>query len=184
MGRSRAPIAHPSRQRHVQVLSAALRKVQQPNHPGLTLDQRADRGSLVLTDDQIAFPVPGRPLVYREHRLGEPGPAPLDLLVRPPVIASGPQRRSVHRQHPHRAHERGSGLVNGLVDALLTQLHVRAVRDGYQQVHLLLTVVVAVLRLTLSRPHRTEISIIFDLLDSDDASIRPARTASCRAYLP
>ena len=40
-------------------VAVALGQMQQPDEPGLALDERADRGLLVLADDQVALPVPG-----------------------------------------------------------------------------------------------------------------------------
>ena len=51
--------AMPGPQRLVQGVAVSAGEVQQPDQPGLPLDERADRRALVLADDQIAFPVPG-----------------------------------------------------------------------------------------------------------------------------
>src|SRR6185437_14461003 len=69
-----------------------------------------------------------RALMDSEHRLGEPRPAPVDPLMRPPVIAPGPQRRTLHRRDFRRSDQDRSWLVDRLVDALVTQPHLRPVR--------------------------------------------------------
>ena len=78
-------------------VAIALGEMQQTNEAGLTFHECADRGLLVLADDQIAFPVPGlgavvgreRSLVDRTHRLFEPGPATVDALLDAAMIAVG-----------------------------------------------------------------------------------------------
>jgi len=81
----------------VEGLRVALGKMQQPDHPGCPLDQGADRPTVVAADDQVAFPmarfgpvggVEGS-LVDGQHRLGEPGPWLLSLLLRSAVITPG-----------------------------------------------------------------------------------------------
>jgi hypothetical protein len=76
-------------------------------HPGLPLDQRADRRALVLADDEILLPMPGlravirleRPLADGEHGLPGPRAPPAGMLMRPAVITPGAQRgRPVGRQ--------------------------------------------------------------------------------------
>lgn len=62
------------------------------------------------------------------HRLLEPGPATLGPLIGSPVIPPGAQRRAVLRCHRRRPEQRRSGLIDGLVDALVTQPHRRLVR--------------------------------------------------------
>ena len=42
---------------HVRLPSGG-RQAQQPDQPGLPLDQRADRRARVLADDEVALPVP------------------------------------------------------------------------------------------------------------------------------
>jgi hypothetical protein len=118
-------------------VAVALGQVQQPDEAGLALDERADRGALVLSDDQVAFPVPGlaavlgreRPLVDRAHRLLKAWTAPIGAPLGATMITAGPQRRAMLRSQRRRAHQRRSRLVDGLVDALVTQPHRRLVRE-------------------------------------------------------
>ena len=74
-----------------------------------------------------------RPLVDREHRLLKPRPAPLDPLMGTPVIAAGAKRRTTMRGQLRRAQKCRTRLVNGLVDALVTQPHRRLVREPQAQ---------------------------------------------------
>ena len=93
-------ITHPRFQRLVQRLAIPTRQMQQPDQSRLPFDEGADRGSLPLTDDEIPLPMTGfgsvgwfeGAVVDRQHRLLEPGPAPLRVLVSAPVIPSGPKR--------------------------------------------------------------------------------------------
>jgi hypothetical protein len=70
--------------------------VQEPDRPGLSLDQGADRRALVFANDEIALPMPGLgpvqriegPLADGEYGLLEPPPSPFGVLVRATVIAS------------------------------------------------------------------------------------------------
>ena len=136
--RSSAGGRSPSRalQGVVEGVAVALRKMQQPDQPGLAFDECADRRALVLADDQVALPVPGlgavlgreRPLVDGEHRLLEPGPTAFGALLSAPMISAGAQRGAMLRSQPRRAHQCRSGLVDGLVDALVTQPHRRPAR--------------------------------------------------------
>jgi hypothetical protein len=130
-------VGHPGCQRVVQGVAVTPGQVQQPDHPGLPFDQRADCRALVLADDEISLPVPGLraviglegPLADGEHRLLEPRAAPVATLMRPPVITPGAQRGAAMRGQRGRAHQRRSGLVDGLVDTLVTQPHPRRVRE-------------------------------------------------------
>ena len=116
--------------------------MQQPDRPGLPLDKRADRRTLVPANDQIPLPMPGlgavlgleRPLADREHGLLEPGPALVLVLVRAPVVTSGAQRGAAVRSQRRRPQQRGSRLVDGLVDALVTQPHPRLRGEPQSQV--------------------------------------------------
>jgi hypothetical protein len=91
------PISGAKQLDDTQAVGVAAGQAQQPDHPGLPFDQRADRRALVLADDEISFPVPRvgavrgleGPLVDGEHRLLEPGPAPFGPLMRTPVITPG-----------------------------------------------------------------------------------------------
>ena len=70
--------------------------MQQPDEPGLSLDEGADHRALVLADNEIAFPVPGLAavagfegaLMDGEHRLGEPRASAAGSLVRLSVITT------------------------------------------------------------------------------------------------
>ena len=122
-------LAEPGLERVVEGVAVALGQVQQTGRAGLALDERADRGLLVLADDQIALPVPGlaavlgreRPLVDRAHRLlrtgvgagrcvagrdGDRGRCAAVSDAAAPAVTGA---------------SAGSGLVDGLVDALVTQ---------------------------------------------------------------
>jgi hypothetical protein len=68
-----------------------------------------------------------RPLVDGEHRLFEPRPAPLDTLMRASMVAARAKRRTPVWGQLRRPHQHRSGLVDGLVDALVTQPHRRFV---------------------------------------------------------
>jgi hypothetical protein len=82
--------AHPGFERLMQRVAVALGKAQQPHRQGLTLDEGADGRLLVPADDQISFPMSclaavlrlEGPLPDREHRLLEPGTAPVAALMR------------------------------------------------------------------------------------------------------
>lgn len=75
-----------------------------------------------------------RPLMDRSHRLFELWPAPLDPLMCAPVIAAGAKRRTLPRGKLRRASECRARLVDGLIDALVTQLHRRPVTEAPAQV--------------------------------------------------
>jgi hypothetical protein len=45
--------------RLVQGAGIVVGQVQEPDHPGLPLDERADRGALLPADDEVSLPVPG-----------------------------------------------------------------------------------------------------------------------------
>src|SRR5690606_37936163 len=62
-------------------------------------------------------------LVDGEYRLLEPRPTPIHLLMGTPMITPGPQRRAPLRRQSRWPQEPGSGLVDHLVDALVTQPH-------------------------------------------------------------
>ena len=91
----------------------AARKVQQPDYPGLPFDEGADRRGLVLTNDQVSLPMPGlravlgrkRPFVDGEHRVLKPWPTAFRVLLSPPMIAAGAERRATVRSQPRRAHQ-------------------------------------------------------------------------------
>ena len=70
----------------------------------------------------------------REHGLLEPGPALVLVLVRAPVVTSGAQRGAAVRSQRRRPQQRGSRLVDGLVDALVTQPHPRLRGEPQSQV--------------------------------------------------
>lgn len=80
-------------------LAVAEGKMQQPDRPGPALDERADRRTLILTDDEISLPVPclrailgpKGAIVDGEHRSFESWVTPFGLLVSTPMIASGAQ---------------------------------------------------------------------------------------------
>ena len=80
-------------------------KMDQPNQAGLALDEGSDRRALVLTDDEITFPMPWLaavtgsewPLMDRQHRLGEPRTAPAGPLVCPAMSSAGAQRATMWR---------------------------------------------------------------------------------------
>jgi hypothetical protein len=66
-----------------------------------------------------------RPLVNGEQGPLEPGPAAFGPLVRAPLVSPGAQRRTVRRCHRRRPEQPCSGLIDGLVDGLVTQPHHR-----------------------------------------------------------
>lgn len=70
-----------------------------------------------------------RPPVDGEHRLFKPRPTPLDPLMRTPVITAGAKRRTTMRGQLRQAQKCRTRLVDGLVDALVTQPHRRVVRE-------------------------------------------------------
>ena len=135
-------IPHPLFQCLVQRLAIPTRQMQQPDQSGLPFDESTDRGSLPLTDDEIPLPMTGfgsvgrfeGAVVDRQHRLLEPGSAPLCVLVSAPVIASRPKRGPTVRCQLRGPQERGSGLVKDLIDALVTQLQLRVLRESEPQV--------------------------------------------------
>jgi hypothetical protein len=51
----RRQVRQPRFQRLVQSVAVSLQKMQQSDDPGLMFHQGADRGALVLADDEIAF---------------------------------------------------------------------------------------------------------------------------------
>jgi hypothetical protein len=97
----------------VQGLAEAAREVEQPDRPGLPFDEGADRRGLVLADDQVSLPMPGlravlgqkRPFVDGEHRVLKPWPTLFGVLLSPPMIAAGAQRRATVRSQPRPAHQ-------------------------------------------------------------------------------
>ncbi len=123
-------------------VAVALWQVQQADGAGLTLDQRADRGLLVLADDEVSFPVPSLATVLgwewtlmdRLHRLLKPGSTPIGSLLGAAVFASRAQRGATLGCERRRAHQRRSGLVDRLVDAFRAQPHRPIVRELVTQV--------------------------------------------------
>jgi len=75
-----------------------------------------------------------RPLVNTQHRQLEPRPSSITALVCTPMIPSGPQRRWTVRGKPRRATKARIRLIDGLVDALVTQAHRRVVGEPGSQV--------------------------------------------------
>ncbi|CKT26315.1 Uncharacterised protein [Mycobacterium tuberculosis] len=81
------------------------RQVQQPNQTCLSLDEGANRRALVLTNDEISFPVARlgavggieRPLVNRQHRLGEARAATARTQMGAAMSSSRAQRATVWR---------------------------------------------------------------------------------------
>lgn len=77
-------------------VAVTLRQVQQADGPGPPFDEGADRGLVVFADDEVSFPLPGlgallgrkRPVVDGEHRLLEPRPAPVGVLVGAAVVTA------------------------------------------------------------------------------------------------
>src|SRR5690606_27388428 len=61
-------------------------------------------------------------------------PAPFGVLLRPPVLSPGPQRRPAVRRQRRGPHEGRFWLVDGLIDALVAQLHAGVVREPGTQV--------------------------------------------------
>jgi len=111
--------------------------MEQSDRSRLPFDQGSDDRGLATADDEIAFPMSGlgavprreRPIADGGHGVFEPRPAPLEMLVRAPVITPGTQRRPAMRRPPRRPHQRRSWLVHSLVDAFVTQPHPRIVRE-------------------------------------------------------
>ena len=87
-------------------VAVALGQVQQTDQSGLALDECADRGLLLLADDQVALPMSGLgsvlgwegPLVDGAHRLFEPGPAAIGALLGAAMISCGAQRGTMLRR--------------------------------------------------------------------------------------
>jgi len=112
------------RQRLMQREAVAPRQVQETDQAGVSLHERADRRRLVFADDQISLLVSGlrtdrqreRPVVDGQHRLLRPRLSPLHS----PVIAAGPQRRTVMLRERRGPHQHRPGLVAGLTNALVT----------------------------------------------------------------
>jgi len=74
-----------------------------------------------------------RPLMDREHRLLKPRPTPIDALMCTPVVPAGAKRRATVRSQRRRALQRRSRLIDGFVDALVTQPHRRLAREASTQ---------------------------------------------------
>ena len=72
-------------------------------------------------------PVLGRegPLVDREHRMLKPCPTPFGALMSAPVISPGAQRGATVRGQPRWPLQSRFRLIDGLVNALVTQPHPR-----------------------------------------------------------
>jgi hypothetical protein len=74
------------------------------------------------------------PLVDREHRMLKPRPTPFGALLSTPVISPGAQRGTMVRSQPRWPQQSPSRLIDGLVDALVTQPHPRLLGELQAQV--------------------------------------------------
>ena len=75
-----------------------------------------------------------RPLVDGKHRLFKPRPTPFGALLSAPVISSGAQRGATVRSQPRWPPQFRSRLIDGLVDAFVTQPHARLLGELQPQV--------------------------------------------------
>jgi hypothetical protein len=132
----RRKVTHPLHDGGQQRLRVMNGKVEQPDRPCLAFHQRPNGGAVFLADDHISLPMPCLgPVLWcegsvadRAHGLGEAWAATLEFLLGTPVVPSGPQRRAMLRGHLRRSRQLETRLVEGLVEALVTQPHAGLVR--------------------------------------------------------